>query len=30
MAGLKLVFWTYLILTVGGLAFFIVVGLTHQ
>jgi hypothetical protein len=30
MAGLKLVFWTYLILTLAGLAFFIVVGLTHH
>jgi len=30
MAGLKLVFWTYLVLIVGGLAYFIVIGLTHH
>jgi hypothetical protein len=28
--GMKLVFWTYLVLTFGGLAYFIVIGLTHH
>ena len=28
--GMKLVFWVYLLLLVAGLAFFIVVGLTHH
>jgi hypothetical protein len=30
MTGPKLVFWTYLLLIVGGLAYFIVIGLTHH
>lgn len=30
MTGLKLVFGTYLLLIVGGLAYFIVIGLTHH
>ena len=30
VAGLKLIFWTYLVLIVGGLAYFIVIGLTHH
>jgi hypothetical protein len=30
VAGLKLIFWTYLVLIFGGLAYFIVIGLTHH
>jgi hypothetical protein len=30
VAGLKLIFWTYLVLIVGGLAYFIVIGLAHH
>jgi hypothetical protein len=28
--GMKVVFWTYLVLIFGGLAYFIVLGLTHH
>jgi hypothetical protein len=30
MTGQKLVFWTYLVLILAGLAYFIVIGLTHH
>jgi hypothetical protein len=30
VTGLRLIFWTYLVLIVGGLAYFIVIGLTHH
>jgi hypothetical protein len=28
--GMKVVFWTYLVLIFGGLAYFVVLGLTHH
>jgi hypothetical protein len=30
MTGVKLVFWTYIVVIVAGLAYFTVIGLTHH